>query len=238
MVALSVILVVLLSFIILNVYLFRIKVKHLIKVSFFFNPGNLQKELGWKRAVICPGLGQTAPPLEKEDVTLDPDTAHPKLILSEDGKSVRWTHTRQDLPNNPERFDTERCVLGREGFTSGRHWWEVEVGEGGWWAMGVARESVRRKGWISFSPKEGVWAVRCYWGQYVALTAPHRTRLPLDWAPSRVGVYLDCTLGQVSFLNADTGAPIFTFSPASFAGGRIRPWFLVEVGEIRLRRCQ
>ncbi|XP_059570934.1 butyrophilin subfamily 1 member A1 [Alligator mississippiensis] len=224
MVALSVILVVVLSFIILNVYLFSMK-------------GNLQRELGWKRAVICPGLGQTAPPLEKEDVTLDPDTAHPELV-SEDGKSVRWTGAWQDLPNNPERFDTWCCVLGREGFTSGRHWWEVEVGEGRLWAVGVARESVRRKGVIIYSTEEGVWAVLCWMGHYVALTAPDPTPLSVDWAPSRVGVYLDCTLGRVLFLDADTGAPIFTFPPASFAGGRIRPWFLVEEGEIRLRRCQ
>ncbi|XP_059571007.1 butyrophilin subfamily 1 member A1-like [Alligator mississippiensis] len=225
MVALSVLLVVVLSFTILNVYLFKIN-------------GNLQRDLGWKRAVICPGLRQTAPPLEKDDVTLDPDTAHPELDLSEDGKSVRRTHTRQRLPYNPERFDSWCCVLGREGFTSGRHWWEVEVGEGGWWAVGVARESVRREGWINFSPEEGVWAVRCNGDQYEALTAPVPTPLPLDRAPSRVGVYLDCTLGRVSFLDADTWAPIFTFPPASFAGGRIRPWLRVEVSEMYLRRHQ
>ncbi|CAM2101570.1 unnamed protein product [Caretta caretta] len=60
------------------------------------------------------------------NVTLDPDTADPHLVLSEGGKSVRWGDTRQRLPNNPERFDTEHCVLGCEGFTSGRHCWEVE----------------------------------------------------------------------------------------------------------------
>ncbi|XP_006038873.2 butyrophilin subfamily 1 member A1-like [Alligator sinensis] len=225
MVALSVILVIVLSFIILDVYLFRIT-------------GNLQRELGWKRAVICPGLGQTAPPLEKEEVTLDPDTAHRYLILSEDGKSGRWADARPDLPDNPERFDTWACVLGHEGFSSGRHWWEVEVGEGRWWALGVARESVGRKGQISFSPKEGVWAVRCCGGKYEALTAPDPTPLPLDRAPSRVRVYLDCTLGRVSFLDADTEAPIFTFPPASFAGSRMWPWFLVLFGEINLSQRQ
>ncbi|XP_025050485.1 butyrophilin subfamily 1 member A1-like isoform X1 [Alligator sinensis] len=225
MVALIMILVALLSFIILNVYLFRIK-------------GNLQRELGWKRAVICPGLGQNAPPLGKEDVTLDPDTAHRYLVLSEDGKSVRWTHKWQRLLNNPERFHSWRCVLGREGFTSGRHWWEVEVGKGMYWAVGVVRESVRRKGGISFSPEEGVCAVLRYWGEYEALTAHRRTCLPLDRVPSRVGVYLDCTLGQVSFLDAVTGAPIFTCLPASFVGDRIRPCFWVQFGEINLRHHQ
>ncbi|CAM2101788.1 unnamed protein product [Caretta caretta] len=89
----------------------------------------------------------------KVNVTLDPNTAHPELVLSEDQKSVRRGDTWQDLPNNPERFDTELCVLGCEGVTSGRHCWEVEVGDGQYWAVEVARESVRRKGWINYNPE-------------------------------------------------------------------------------------
>ncbi|CAM4668775.1 unnamed protein product [Caretta caretta] len=68
------------------------------------------------------------------NVTLDPDTAHPDLAVSADRRRVRWGDTRQDLPDNPERCDTVPCVLGCEGFTSGRHYWEVEVGVE---AMGV-----------------------------------------------------------------------------------------------------
>ncbi|XP_059570381.1 butyrophilin subfamily 1 member A1 [Alligator mississippiensis] len=228
MVALSVILVVLFSFIILTTYLFRIKEKKNAEIeNKNAEIGDLQQALEWRRAVAC-----------QEDVTLDPDTAHHELILAEDGKSVRQTDTRQDLPDNPERFDLARCVLGHEGFTSGRHWWEVEVGKGASWAVGVARDSVRRKGLISFSPEEGVWAVWCYTGEYMALTAPDPTPLTLDRAPSRVGVCLDCTLGRVSFLDADTEASIFTFPPASFEGGRIRAWFLVWDGEMKFSRRQ
>uniref|UniRef100_A0A8C8VKM4 Uncharacterized protein n=1 Tax=Pelusios castaneus TaxID=367368 RepID=A0A8C8VKM4_9SAUR len=134
-------------------------------------------------------------------VTLDPDTAHPQLVPSEDGKHVRWGHTCQDLPNNLERFDTAPCVLGREGFTSGRHCWEVEVGGGRCWGVGVARECVRRKGEISYSPEEGIWAVVRWGDQFWALTSPE-TPLPQSRVPSRIRVCLDCDWGQVMFFGA------------------------------------
>ncbi|XP_067414593.1 butyrophilin subfamily 1 member A1-like [Emydura macquarii macquarii] len=172
---------------------------------------------------------------EKANVTLDPDTAHPDLILSADGKSVRWADTRQDLPNYPERFDTEPCVLGCEGFTSGRHYWEVEVGDGRCWAVGLARESVRRKGGIRLCPEEGIWAVEQWLGQFQALTSPPIPLL-LSRFPCRIQVCLDCDRGQVTFFDAGDETPIFTVPPASFPSGRIRPWLWVGVGS-RLRLC-
>ncbi|XP_053902991.1 butyrophilin subfamily 1 member A1-like [Malaclemys terrapin pileata] len=231
MVALSVILLVLFGFIVLSVYLFKIKGKHLGEIN------DLQRELDWRRNIVCPGLGSSAPPVQEANVTLDPDTAHPNLILSEDQKSVTWGDTRQDLPDNPERFDSWGCVLGCEGFTSGRHCWEVEVGvgSGGGWAVGVARESVGRKGGISLSPEGGIWAVEWLVGQFQALTSPV-TPLPLSRAPSRIRVCLDCDRGQVTFIDAGDEAPIFTFPPGSIPGERIRPWLWVGGGS-QLRLC-
>ncbi|KAM7145524.1 zinc finger protein RFP-like isoform 1-T1 [Macrochelys suwanniensis] len=168
-------------------------------------------------------------------VTLDPDTAHPILVLSEDRKSVRRGDTRQRLPNNPERFDSWACVLGCEGFTSRRHCWEVEVGARGDWAVVVARESVGRKGWISRSPEGGIWAVGWWLGQFRALTSPV-TPLPLSRAPSRIRVCLDCDRGQVTFIDAGDEAPIFTFPPGSVPGERIRPGLWVGPGS-QLRLC-
>ncbi|XP_044839269.1 butyrophilin subfamily 2 member A1-like [Mauremys mutica] len=218
MVALSLILVVLFVSIGLTVYLFKIKGHGPAADA-------LQRELDWRRNIICP-----------VNVTLDPNTAHPNLVLSEDQKSVRWAERRQRLPNNPERFDSSACVLGCEGFTSGRHCWEVEVRAGRYWAVGVARASVRRKGEISHSPKRGIWAVeRCGWGLFWALTSPE-TPLPLSWVPSRIRVCLDCDRGQVTFIDAGDQAPIFTFPPGSVPGGRIRPWLWVGYGS-RLCLC-
>ncbi|CAM5158568.1 unnamed protein product [Eretmochelys imbricata] len=171
------------------------------------------------------------------NVILDPDTAHPILVLSEGGKSVRWGDTRQRLPDTPERFDTELCVLGCGGFTAGRHCWEVEVAGEGYWALGVVRKSVGRKGGISCSPEGGIWAVERWWDQFRALTSPV-TPLPRSRAPSRIRVCLDCGRGQVTFIDAGDEAPIFTFPPGSVPGERIRPWIRVWPGSrLRLRPC-
>uniref|UniRef100_A0A8C0H020 Uncharacterized protein n=1 Tax=Chelonoidis abingdonii TaxID=106734 RepID=A0A8C0H020_CHEAB len=176
--------------------------------------------------LVPPGSLLKSPRMHS-NVTLDPDTAHPQLILSEDRKSVRWRDTRQQLSKKPERFDTAPCVLGCEGFTSGRHCWEVEVGAGGSWAVGVAKESVKRKGGISLSPDGGIWAVGQWEGQFQALISPVT---PLPRAPSRIRVCLDCDRGQVTFIDAGDKAPIFTFPSGSVPGGRIRPWIWVWKG--------
>ncbi|XP_068520358.1 butyrophilin subfamily 1 member A1-like [Anas acuta] len=170
-------------------------------------------------------------------LTLDPDTAHPMLVLSEDHRRVRRETEQQQVPDTPERFDVRLCVLGCEEFREGRHCWLVEV-EGerlkySRWAVGVARASVERKGWINRSPKKGIWAVQYNEGQLISLTSP-RTPLSLSPIPTRIWVCLDCTQQQVSFINADNGVKIFTFTEASFSGESIRPWFWVETVGIQL----
>uniref|UniRef100_A0A8B9SWJ1 B30.2/SPRY domain-containing protein n=1 Tax=Anas platyrhynchos TaxID=8839 RepID=A0A8B9SWJ1_ANAPL len=167
----------------------------------------------------CPGLSSApdglAPSVPAVKVTLDPRTAHPLLVLSQDNCSVRWESKWQQVPNTPERFDTRCCVLGREEFREGRHYWEVEVeGEKGKCsslAVGVARASVKRKGWFKMSPEERIWAVQYKEGQLTSLTSPP-TPLSLSPVPTRIWVCLDCTQGQVSFINADNGVRIFIFT--------------------------
>ncbi|XP_053235228.1 zinc finger protein RFP-like [Podarcis raffonei] len=160
--------------------------------------------------------------LRKENITLDPDTAHPCLILSADRKSVRKGEVRQDLPDKPERFDTQTYVLGCEGFTSGRHFWEVTVGrERGWW-VGVARKSVKRKGVFSSDPMEGIW-VFGKWGILFKLFSP-QVELPLK----RIRVALNYEGGRVSFYDADTAALLRAFPAASFSGETLQPFFYVS----------
>ncbi|NXL85046.1 BT1A1 protein, partial [Alectura lathami] len=158
-------------------------------------------------------------------VTLDADTAHSQLILSADGKKVRRGDTHQPMPDNPERYDTYHCVLGREGFVSGRYFWEVDVGtvEGGVWALGVAKDSMKRKGWINPAPQDGILALFHCGGKHWALTSPDHTALLLKHTPRNIRVYLDFEGQKVAFFNADNQDLLFSFPLTPLSGERIRP---------------
>ncbi|XP_032997858.1 tripartite motif-containing protein 10-like [Lacerta agilis] len=168
------------------------------------------------------------------NVTLDPDTAHPILILSKDRKSVRYGYEEQYLPDNPERFRDWPCVLGREGFTAGRHFWEVNVESGRWWTVGVARKSVERKDILSFRPEEGIWAVEKCGGMYWPLTSPDPD-LSLNEYPRRIRVTLNYEGGHVSLSDGDSGAELHTFSGISFSGETLLPFFCLWGKKTHLR---
>ncbi|XP_062903883.1 uncharacterized protein LOC134346443 [Mobula hypostoma] len=156
-------------------------------------------------------------------LTLDPDTAHFNLILSEDRTSVRLGDQRKELPDTPRRFDFRACVLGSNGFTSGKHYWEVDVATKTSWELGVALESAQRKGRINMKPEMGYYAICLVCeNSYVALSSP-RTTLTPGVRPSKIGVYLDHKVGQVSFYNADSMSLLHTFTHT--LRGRVFPFF-------------
>ncbi|XP_050777263.1 butyrophilin subfamily 1 member A1-like isoform X1 [Gopherus flavomarginatus] len=173
---------------------------------------------------------------EAEKVTLDPDSANPYLILSKDQKRVRLEGVDKKLLANHEGFRYSPCVLASEGFTSGRHYWGVKVGSKGGWAVGVARESVRRKeGVVILKPEEGIWAVeRQWWGEFWALTSP-MTLLSLSRKPEKIRVSLDYEEGLVEFFDADNVKPFYAFRSVSFTGEKIFPFFRVGGAGAHLR---
>ncbi|XP_025773126.1 tripartite motif-containing protein 10-like [Puma concolor] len=157
-------------------------------------------------------------------LSLDPQTSHPKLLLSEDHQRAQFSYKWQSSPDNPERFDRATCVLARGGFTGGRHTWlvKLDLAHGGSCTVGVAREDVRRKGELRQRPEEGVWAVRLAWG-FVSALGSFPTRLALEEQPRQVRVSLDYEVGWVTFANAVSQQPIYTFT-ASFTQ-KVLPFF-------------
>lgn len=147
------------------------------------------------------------------DVTLDPSTAHPNLLLSRDLKSVRYTERRRPhLPPSARRFTAYPCVLASRAITSGRHYWEVEVGRKTHWALGVCGDSVRRDGEPTELPHGGFWRVRLWNGdRYAATTAPF-TPISPRVPPTRVGVFVDYEAGEVSFYNVTDRSHLYTFT--------------------------
>ncbi|XP_078510332.1 uncharacterized protein LOC144770013 [Lissotriton helveticus] len=170
--------------------------------------------------------------LHRALVTLDPDTAHERLILSEDGRRVSWTDRPQSRPDNPKRIidNYYPAVLGREGFTTGRHYWEVQVVQEGreWGYVGVAGESLRG-GFIGGPPVSPVWGLtRSGSGLYRALSFSLSSPRSLHL---KIGVYLDYEGGRLSFYNADRTKTLKLFHTANgtFTGG-LHPFFMVRPG--------
>ncbi|XP_064173892.1 E3 ubiquitin-protein ligase TRIM35-like [Anguilla rostrata] len=142
-------------------------------------------------------------------VTLDPNTAACWLSLSDDLTVMRYHGEQSQIPDNPER--RRQCVLGAEGYTSGRHGWEVEVGNNTSWYIGVVKESVGRKGVVDTNPTQGYWVLGLRDGELYGACAQSHSPLKLKKKPQRVRVALNYEKGQVSFFDQSDTSHIYTF---------------------------
>ncbi|XP_053192362.1 E3 ubiquitin-protein ligase TRIM21-like isoform X2 [Scomber japonicus] len=158
------------------------------------------------------------------NVTLDPDTAHPAFILSDDGKQVNCGDVKKKLPDNPKRFLECCCVLGKQSLSSGRFYFEVQVKEKTEWALGVARESINRKGKITLRPQNGYWTIWLRNGNEYSANSGPAVRLSLESQPQKVGVFVDYEEGLISFYDVDAAALIYSFTGCSFTE-KLYPYF-------------
>ncbi|KAG9271022.1 hypothetical protein AMEX_G13891 [Astyanax mexicanus] len=162
------------------------------------------------------------------NVKLDPETANPDLLLSEDGKAVRSkTHKESSfssfLYRRPSKFDGWPCVQAVDGFSTGRHYWEVEVKGKSEWRIGVVKDSAPRHGFVNMNTTAGYWTLRLQLGSLMALTNPV-TKLNQP-NPSKIGVYLDIEEGQVSFYETEQRRHIYTFKTNFRKSEKIYPVF-------------
>ncbi|KAM6985944.1 E3 ubiquitin-protein ligase TRIM35-like [Aplochiton taeniatus] len=153
-------------------------------------------------------------------VILDPNTAQQCLVLSEDLTRVTNYKVRQPLPDNPERFDYCPWVLGSEGFISGTHSWDIEVGDNEEWSLGVVTESLQRKGCV----EGGYWQMGFSEGIYTGYSSVPRlcAHIAVRENPRKVRVQLDGDRGELSFSDADTNISLHKFKYNS--GERLYPY--------------
>lgn len=163
--------------------------------------------MAWEKMteVLQPGIS---------NIVLNPETAHPALCISDDLTTISCKPTKLEEENHetPKRYNKTISVFGSYGFTSGKHYWMVDVGMGEEWILGMAKESCMRKEELDLTPERGYWAIkRSKDNVYSALSSP-RIELPVQVRPGRIGVYVDYEAGQVSFYNMNGAAHMYTFT--------------------------
>lgn len=206
------------------------QVKNWSDVSLNSDQFNVQEALTELETTVTREIRMLCDPDFKEmqrhavDVSLDPDTAHPSLNVSGDGKQVTHGDRKRNLPNKPERFDNVLNVLAKEGFSSGKFYYEVQVTDKTQWDLGVANQSINRKGDLRLSPKNGYWTIWLRKGkEFTANTSP-AMNLNLREMPQKVAVFVDYEEGKVSFYDVDARAHIFSFTGCNFTE-KLFPFF-------------
>ncbi|CAN9503301.1 unnamed protein product [Ophioblennius macclurei] len=162
-------------------------------------------------------------------MTMDPSTAHPRLVLSAGNTEITTTDALRSIQDHPGRFDVILGVLGKTGFSAGRHYWEVSVRGKNCFHIGMASESAPRKGSLSFKPANGFWTIILNrQGQYKALDGTS-VGIALETQPATLGILLGYKQGQISFYDADARSHMYTFVGQKFTD-KIHPFvnFCVE----------
>lgn len=149
-------------------------------------------------------------PAVPQNLTLDPDTAHPNLVISDFDTKVEEGRVRNQEPDLPARFTRFCGVLATAQYSSGQHYWEVDVKDKGVWYLGVTTECSNRKGFVSLTPSEGYWSI-CLQDRLYANGEHGRIPVADYWNSPRVGVYLDYDHGRLSFYDAVTMKRLYMF---------------------------
>lgn len=149
-------------------------------------------------------------------ITMDPETAHPRIVLSADRTEVSIADSQLLVQDNSSRFDVSLAILGSTGYSSGRHYWEVSVSKKSCYHIGMATESAPRRGSLSFRPVSGYWTIIMNkQGELRALDEIAST-IQAEAHLLTLGVLLDYKKGQISFYDAGTRSHMYTFSGQTF----------------------
>ncbi|XP_078471006.1 E3 ubiquitin/ISG15 ligase TRIM25-like [Lampetra planeri] len=147
--------------------------------------------------------------------TLDTNSAHDLLQISSDLRTVTWSRVSHGRPHHPHRFDYQPQALCSESFSSGQHYWEVDVGSASWCRVGVAYGTIPRRGRgdeCLLGGSDVSWCLEKEDDSFSVWHGGVETSLSVPQPPRRVGVHLDCDAGLLSFYSADSMALLHSFN--------------------------
>ncbi|XP_068121847.1 E3 ubiquitin/ISG15 ligase TRIM25-like [Hyperolius riggenbachi] len=149
---------------------------------------------------IMSGVIQTLGLPVYADILLDVNTAGNNLHISADRRTASKSVSSQYRQESPERFQYWSQVLSSQRFSSGRHYWEVDVGGSDMWRVGMCYPSIARRGWQSvIGDNNKSWCLERGYNKYLLIHDRKVIQLP-DRIPSdRVRICLDYKAGQISF---------------------------------------
>ncbi|MGH0168298.1 UNVERIFIED_CONTAM: hypothetical protein FKN15_054036 [Acipenser sinensis] len=174
-------------------------------------------------------------------LTLDPKTVHRELWLSQGNRKVMWREKKTQIsPDCPERFDGFAQVLCTEGLFGTCYYWEIEW-SGNSIGIGVAYKGIDRKGGAdscSLGRNDKSWSLLCFGSSYSAWHNNKKTAFTASGS-NKVGVYLDCPAGSVSFYSiSDTDTMTLLHRFESTFTEHLYPGFLLPCFNSSLRICQ
>ncbi|XP_068076897.2 protein NLRC3-like [Danio rerio] len=170
-------------------------------------------------------------------LTLDPNTAHTQLILSEENREVKGVEENQSYPDHPDRFDGYRQVLCRES-VCGRCYWEIDWSGDDDVDISVSYKSIRRKRAgreCGFGYNAQSWSLICDSSSFSFKHNNTDTVLPVKALSRRIGVFVDHSAGTLIFYNIyrDTMSLIHsvqtTFTEPLCAGFTVYPGSSVKL---------
>ncbi|XP_054848848.1 tripartite motif-containing protein 72-like isoform X3 [Eublepharis macularius] len=172
----------------------------------------------------------------RENVVFDPETAHSRLEVSEDGKCVKDTGNVSCVSKNEKRFSTLIFILAKDGFSKGKHYWEVEVGPKKNWILGVVSESISRTERISFSPDNGCWVIKLEDGKYY-WDQENYLFLKVNEKPTKIGIFLNLSDKSLVFYDVHRKIKLYTFTICDNFSGKLYPFFStgLEMDSLPLR---
>ncbi|XP_073516510.1 E3 ubiquitin-protein ligase TRIM39-like [Phyllobates terribilis] len=171
--------------------------------------------------------------LKPVDFLLDVDTVSNDVTLSRDLKAIQLSYEGHNRPETAERFDHFQALSSRV-FSSGRHYWVVEISKSGNMGIGVCYPSIARKGYVYIGENKKSWCLKYVAYRWFVEHDGKATQLPDEVSSNRIGIYLDYDVGQLSFYDLTDPIRYLTTLKATFTEPLHAAFMVMMEGYIKI----